>query len=98
MSGAPVGEGVNRLADGKFDCLLVSVASLEAYKFSAKAIEQIKGTVACSVPVFLGGAVLEYVNELEVSSVVDLVTSDIDVALDELTRIEEERGLLAEKT
>lgn len=84
MSNCTVADIAQRSKHGNFDCLMISVASLSALDAATAAIQYLRTEGKEGLPIFVGGAALDCGVGMEQETGADLVTSDINVALDAL--------------
>lgn len=79
-------EILQQLRDVGYDALLFSCGSFRTLELTSKAIKRVKAA-GVGLPILLGGAIVELDNELRRKTGADLVTNDIDTALDTLAKL-----------
>jgi methylmalonyl-CoA mutase cobalamin-binding subunit len=78
---------LNRLRNVGNDAVFISCGSFRTLDLATKAIKTIK-TAGVDLPVLLGGAIVGLDDKIERKTGADLVTNDIDTALDTLARLQ----------
>ena len=81
LTNADATQITRKLDNGAFDALFISVASFLTLEISGSVIKQIRKYHEGRVAIVVGGAILDYADDLKAKTGADLVTSDVEHAL-----------------
>lgn len=79
-------ELVRRLRAGQHQTLMISVSSYQTLELATEAIKIVRRGHGFDTPIVLGGAILDFESELEDRTGADLVTKDVETALQVIER------------